>query len=64
MTTLHTYPDLVGSNARLAAVVWANTGLARSVAATLAHDPQAIILAVYDCNGTRQATGYAPGGIA
>ena len=64
MTTLHTYPDLITDGGRLAATVWEVTDVAASVAATLRHDPEAIVLAVADSHGYRVARGHAPGGLA
>ena len=57
ITTYHTYPDLLIDGGRLAATEWACSDPAEAVAATLARDPEAIILRV------GQLRGMAPGGI-
>ncbi len=64
--TRHTYSDLLHSGDRLAACEW-DFGCtpAEGVAATLAVDPEAIILRVTDARGRvdRQIIGFAPGGM-
>ena len=62
ITTYHTYPELVYDGGRLAATEWShynhwNPTPAEAVAATIEHDPDAIVLRV--C----QLRGLAPGGI-
>jgi hypothetical protein len=64
--TRHTYSDLLYTGGRLAACEWDNgCGPADGVAATLAVDPEAIILRVTDARGRtdRQIWGLAPGGL-
>ena len=58
ITTYHTYPELIYCGGRLAATEWdGNPTAAEAVAATLRHDPEAVILRV------AQLKGLAPGGI-
>jgi hypothetical protein len=64
--THHTYADLMHTGGRLAACQWdCDATVAEGVAATLAVDPEAIILRVTDARGRvdRQIRGLAPGGI-
>ena len=66
-TTYHTYADLLTDGGRLAATDWGNvrTGavtLAEAVAATLRHDPEAIVLRAV-C-GDEAVRGLAPAGLA
>lgn len=61
-TTYHTYPELVHDGGRLAATEWAhynywNPTEVEAVAATINHDPDAIVLRV------NKIRGFAPGGI-
>ena len=64
--TRHTYSDLLHSGDRLAACQWdCGCTVAEGVAATLAVDPEAIILRVTDARGRvdQQIRGLAPGGL-
>jgi len=64
--THHTYSDLLYTGGRLAQCQWEFGGTpAEGVAATLAVDPEAIILRVTDARGRidRQIRGLAPGGL-
>ena len=62
--TFHTYADLLpAAGGRLAPTDWKDCNVAESIAATLAADPEAIILSVSDRRGSYPAVGYAPGGL-
>lgn len=64
-TTYHTYADLLTDGGRLAATNWGSLrscSAAEAVAATLRHDPEAVVLRV--TYGVESAKGYAPGGLA
>lgn len=66
-TTYHVYADTLHTGDRPAATDWGNlrTGsctLAEAVAATLRHDPEAIVLRAV--RGTETVHGYAPAGMA
>jgi hypothetical protein len=60
--TFHTYPDLLISGGRLAATVWPTPDPAAAVAATLARDPDGVILRA-TC-GAATLRALAPGGMA
>lgn len=62
-TTRHTYPDLITTGGRLAATVWPSGSLAAAVRATLALDPEAVILRA-DTPAGDAVRGLAPGGLA
>jgi len=66
-TTYHTYADLLTDGGRLAATEWGAhpagcASLAEAVAATLRHDPEAIVLRAV--HGDETVRGYAPAGMA
>jgi hypothetical protein len=60
--THHTYPILVGRGSRLARCDWERLSASQAVTATLAMDPEAIILRLSD-GAALELTGHAPGGI-
>lgn len=62
-TTRHTYPDLLLTGGRLAATEWPRATLSEAVAATLARDPEAVILRADNTAG-QAVRGLAPGGLA
>lgn len=62
-TTRHTYPDLITTGGRLAATVWPSASLAAAVRATLALDPDVVILRA-DTPAGDSVRGLAPGGLA
>lgn len=62
-TTRHTYPDLLLTGGRLAATEWGTGSLADAVRATLARDPEAVILRADNTAG-QAVRGLAPGGLA
>ena len=59
--TYHAYPDLLYRPGRLARTDWEFDNTRRGVAATIEHDPEAVILNVR--NHTEWLIGLAPGGI-
>lgn len=61
-STFHTYADLVTDAGRPARTDWDSTA-ADAVAATLRHDPEAIISRAIDSTGCR-LIGLLPGGLA
>jgi len=61
--TRHTYPDLLLTGGRLAATEWPTGSLADAVRATLARDPEAVILRADNTAG-QKLRGLAPGGLA
>jgi Flp pilus assembly CpaF family ATPase len=66
-TTYHTYADLLTDGGRLAATEWGAhpagcASLAEAVAATLRHDPEAIVLRAV--RGDEAVRGLAPAGLA
>lgn len=62
-TTRHTYPDLLTTGGRLAATDWPSGSLADAVRATLALDPEVVILRA-DTPAGDAVRGLAPGGLA
>lgn len=65
-TTYHTYPILIhrGGRLRLARCNWENCTPSQAIAATLAMDPEAVIVAVRQQDGISPLiVGLMPGGI-
>ena len=60
--TFHTYSDLILIGGRLACTEWPGAAPAVAVAATLRHDPGAIVLRVTTDAG-ETLRGHAPGGV-
>ena len=65
LTTFHTYPDLLFDGGRLAATCWGGhptvSTLEQVVRATIAVDPDAVVLRASGTDGT--ARGLMPGGL-
>lgn len=61
-STFHTYPELITDAGRPARTDW-NSTAADAVAATLRHDPEAVIVRATDATGCR-LIGLLPGGLA
>jgi hypothetical protein len=59
--TYHTYPDLLYKCGRHARTDWEGYAIDLGVAATIKHDPDAVVLSVR--SGDQRIVGYAPGGI-
>ena len=63
-STFNTYPELIHTGGRLAQTVWSGLDPARAIAATLALDPDAVILRADGRLADPSLIGLAPGGLA
>lgn len=63
-STFNTYPELITDRGRHARTDWPRASAAEAVAATLRHDPAAIVSSVIGSDCSQPVRGLMPGGIA